>query len=681
MQASDDRETHRFHSLHNDGRSVARRRRDSSKHQGPWRCENCPREFAQKEYRYKHQQRCIQALNRPKHSKQKSCIACAGSKLKCDLGTPSCSRCLSRNKPCQYVSLNAPETSGPDPPENHVTVSGTNDLYFPGITDDFGRARSETISLLPGNNVADVNIRDAELVAGLELDFSMRASSHNTQQGTANNTNSPSQQQLQRNASTLRDAAETLANWPMDADFNGVPNPGETSRQGSIAAPSLASPGWPRMQPFGVSAASSRSGSSSSRWHLDNESWTSRSPLLTSEVHFGADMDDDFLRHTPAMSTNNDMNFDLLGSIGILKRHRIDTAQQRVQSPQGLAKSGFSSNSSVGYFQQATPSGLAPVTGNSSTAQKDQDTGDKTLHDAVTNTAAPRPSAWPTSCPFHKLNSDDALVKIIRSYPRIMVRPGCYPPFVHHKLYRCGAGDIAEPLARAFCCVGAFYASVPTSEGFVYNMISEESRRLVQRFHRPPGSDSDVLAVLHAMCIYQIIGFFASTNAEHARATELHHSFFLKMTRLLIRQYLQDLSPSDVNPEMAWRKWIVNETIRRTVFLVNAINTLSCRVQKQGANFFEALDDDLVRDMALPASDRLWKASSAEEWLAVRDQLSPEETATSRLTVQQAIDHFFGPIRGGDSSRLSTAYAQFAQLDDFTRLVVATAGPNVDYQT
>jgi hypothetical protein len=365
-------------------------------------------------------------------------------------------------------------------------VLGTSDLYFAGITDGFGRVRSEAIPLVSSDNAADVNIRDAELVAGLELDFNMRASSNNPQQGAANNTNSPSQQQLQRRASTLRDAAETLANWPMDTDFNGVPNPGETTRQGSMPAPSLASPGWSRMQPFGVGAAGSRSGSSSGRWQLDNESWASRSPLLTSEVHFGADMDDDFLRHTPAMSTTNDMNFDLLGSMGILKRHRIDTTQQRVQSPQGSARSGLSSNSAVGYFQQATPGGLAPVTGTTSTAQKDQDTGDKTLHDAVASTAASRPSAWPTSCPFHKLNSDDALVKIIRSYPRIMVRPGCYPPFVHHKLYRCGAGDIAEPLARAFCCVGAFYASVPTSEGFVYNMISEETKRLVQRFVSGP---------------------------------------------------------------------------------------------------------------------------------------------------------------------------------------------------
>ncbi|KAK4120364.1 hypothetical protein N657DRAFT_602987 [Parathielavia appendiculata] len=688
MQPSD-RETDRFHSLHSDSQTVVRRRREPSKLQGPWRCANCPREFAQKEYRYKHQQRCIQASNRPKHSKQKSCVACAASKLRCDLGTPSCSRCLSRGKPCQYISLSSAQKSGPDRPENHV-LGTTRDLYLPDITDDFGRVRSQAISLIGSDNAADVNTRDAEIVAGLEIDFNMRASTNSTQQGAANNTNPQSQQRLQRRASTLRDAAETITNWPMDANFNGVqvPNPSETPKQGSITGtsltspggPSLTSPGWSRIQPFGVGAAGSRGGSSSSRWHLDNDSWASRSPLLTSEIHFGTDMEDDFLRHTPAMSTNNDMNFDLLGSMGILKRHRIDTAQL-VQSPQGSAKSGLSSNAAaVSYFQQAAAGGLAPVAGTTSTAQKDQHMEDKTLHDAVTSTTASRPSAWPTSCPFHKLNSDDALVKIIRSYPRVMVRPGCYPPFVHHKLYRCGAGDIAEPLARAFCCVGAFYASVPTSEDFVYSMISEESRRLVQRFHRPPGSDSDVLAMVHAMCIYQIIGFFASTNPEHARATELHHSFFLKMTRLLIRQYLQDLSPSEVNREMAWRKWIVNETIRRTVFLVNAINTLSCRVQKQGANFFEALDDDLVRNMALPASDQLWKASSAEEWLVVRDQLGPDETASGRLTVQQAIDHFFGPIQQGDSSRLRMSYAQFAQLDEFTQLVVATAG-NVDHQT
>ncbi|KAJ9414018.1 hypothetical protein QL093DRAFT_2465102 [Fusarium oxysporum] len=88
----------------------SRRARDASK-QGPWRCSNCPKEFAQKEYRYKHQQRCIQSSQRQKLSKQKSCTACAASKLSCDLGTPSCSRCINRNKTCRYVSASNPNAT------------------------------------------------------------------------------------------------------------------------------------------------------------------------------------------------------------------------------------------------------------------------------------------------------------------------------------------------------------------------------------------------------------------------------------------------------------------------------------------------------------------------------------------------------------------------------------------
>ena len=38
-----------------------------------------------------------------------------------------------------------------------------------------------------------------------------------------------------------------------------------------------------------------------------------------------------------------------------------------------------------------------------------------------------------------------------------------------------------------------------------------------------------MLAVVHAMCIYQILGFFVSTNPEQARSAELQHLFFLKV--------------------------------------------------------------------------------------------------------------------------------------------------------
>lgn len=54
--------------------------------------------------RDRHKRRCAQAMKRPRMSKQKSCLSCARSKLKCNQGTPSCERCLDRGIPCEYAT-------------------------------------------------------------------------------------------------------------------------------------------------------------------------------------------------------------------------------------------------------------------------------------------------------------------------------------------------------------------------------------------------------------------------------------------------------------------------------------------------------------------------------------------------------------------------------------------------
>lgn len=144
------------------------------------------------------------------------------------------------------------------------------------------------------------------------------------------------------------------------------------------------------------------------------------------------------------------------------------------------------------------------------------------------------------------------------------------------------------------------------------------------------------------------------------------------MTRRLIKQYLQSATGED-SEEVNWRKWIINETIRRTVFLVNAINTLSCRIQKQDPYYFESLDDNLVLNMALPAPEAVWKASTAEEWMIAKSQLKQEELARSRLTVQQVVEQV--SQNGGGLSRPGAdgfSSVQYGQLDEFTRLVLAT---------
>jgi hypothetical protein len=143
------------------------------------------------------------------------------------------------------------------------------------------------------------------------------------------------------------------------------------------------------------------------------------------------------------------------------------------------------------------------------------------------------------------------------------------------------------------------------------------------------------------------------------------------MTRRLAKQYLQTSTAED-SEESNWRKWLMDETIRRTVFLVNAINALSCRVQKQDPNYFEPLDNGLIHNLTLPAPEAVWKASSAEEWTLARSQLTADDFARTKVSVRRAVDQIKSIGRSGDRGTLVSPL-QFDMFDDFTKLVIATA--------
>jgi hypothetical protein len=196
-----------------------------------------------------------------------------------------------------------------------------------------------------------------------------------------------------------------------------------------------------------------------------------------------------------------------------------------------------------------------------------------------------------------------------------------------------------------------------------------------------------MLAAVHAMCIYQIVGFFTSTNAEQTRLAELQQLFFLKMVRKLIATYLHphptalsnrtvNGSSTDENEFTNWRKWIMNETIRRTVFLANIINTLSCRTQKQNPYYYEPLDDSVVLNMILPAPSAMWKASSLEEWLAAKANLNPQDKVRSQTTVQAILEQFTSAgdiVTNRERRGRATERVRFEELDEFTKIVVSTA--------
>ncbi|SCV48715.1 uncharacterized protein FFB14_10492 [Fusarium fujikuroi] len=637
--------------------ATSRRARDASK-QGPWRCSNCPKEFAQKEYRYKHQQRCIQSSQRQKLSKQKSCTACASSKLSCDLGTPSCSRCINRNKTCRYVSANNPNATS-----QQIEASQRPRGHH---------ARTSSGQAYDNNNVAGNSSSLSSYSTRRQSDLELEAVMQNVgdQSRTSATSNGLPLTALQQQPLPARTTqgidisgwhANTQTNRPTVGFGDPTPSPGQLERD-SISLFDLTNETDP-----------------ASRWQQEIP-WFSQNAFLSPELPISPELDDP-MQGGGFTGASEDLNFDLLGSLGILTQNRITPGQ--APQPGGFSTMLNTPVSSDGHYPRTTSIANHHSTQNSPfDVEADTEQG-KTLHSAVKaargielpNTTIPRLpygiSRNLQSCPFHRLHKDDDLIKMVSNYPSIMLRPGVYPPFVHHKLYRCSAGDVAEPLAKAFCCVGAFYASVPVSEIFVYSLINEETNKLVKGFHQLPGSDADMLAVVHAMCIYQILGFFVSVNPEQTRAAESQQMFFLKMTRRLAKQYLQT-STVEEGGESNWRKWLMDETIRRTVFLVNAINTLSCRVQKQDPNYFEPLDNDLIHNLTLPAPEAIWKASSAEEWSLAKSQLPADDFARTKVTVRRAVDQIRNSGRSGDRGTPSSSL-EFDVFDDFTKLVIATA--------
>ncbi|KAF2626052.1 hypothetical protein BU25DRAFT_449737, partial [Macroventuria anomochaeta] len=82
---------------------VASRRRGLTDPSDGHQCGICGKLYERRDLCDRHKRRCAQTFAKPKRSKQRSCVACAVSKLGCDQGQPSCRRCSNRGIICKYV--------------------------------------------------------------------------------------------------------------------------------------------------------------------------------------------------------------------------------------------------------------------------------------------------------------------------------------------------------------------------------------------------------------------------------------------------------------------------------------------------------------------------------------------------------------------------------------------------
>lgn len=83
--------------------------------------------------------------------------------------------------------------------------------------------------------------------------------------------------------------------------------------------------------------------------------------------------------------------------------------------------------------------------------------------------------------------SPEEMVSIILGYlPMMVSRDPPAPPFVHDQVYRCGDGDVKEPIARAMVCINAHTGAMPSGRRLVHEMINTERGRLIKLFVRSP---------------------------------------------------------------------------------------------------------------------------------------------------------------------------------------------------
>jgi hypothetical protein len=137
------------------------------------------------------------------------------------------------------------------------------------------------------------------------------------------------------------------------------------------------------------------------------------------------------------------------------------------------------------------------------------------------------------------------------------------------------------------------------------------------------------------------------------------------MTRLICQRHL-DNDRLKATGAITWKSWIVSETLRRTIFMVNNINTLAYRFRSLDPNYYEPLNDSLVMSLAVPGPASMWKATSEQEWEMAR-ALAGNEGEPKPMTVPMLADKL--------NSAGPEGIQAYYDLQEFTQLTMACIIP------
>ncbi|KAH8600032.1 hypothetical protein B0O99DRAFT_590445 [Bisporella sp. PMI_857] len=238
-------------------------------------------------------------------------------------------------------------------------------------------------------------------------------------------------------------------------------------------------------------------------------------------------------------------------------------------------------------------------------------------------------SSRSSSIVAHPTFGYSSLAHIIKSYFQLLQTESYHSPFIHPELLQGPHQNMSSLQKSSMAICSGVALQDKRSRYFAKNAISAERDRLVHEFHSY--SCVEEWDALHAVCIYQIISLLEVDQdvawKSGVNSSWLHIPFLLKMARRFRDNHLHSMSWDSPEMEVTnnetknWREWIVDETVRRTVFLVHCINEATC-YSKDGkrTTYYEPLDQDYILNMVLPAPTPVWEASTSEAWAAQKDE-------------------------------------------------------------
>ncbi|KAK4206125.1 hypothetical protein QBC37DRAFT_435393 [Rhypophila decipiens] len=127
-------------------------------------CQLCSKPFTNPSSHTRHLRYCLKARNRPR-VRQKSCVACSASKVKCTFQRPSCAKCHRKGTECMYDNEARPTPEQPKTP-SMTTVEPTHVEFQP-----WGQEISETNQLIDWNAIDLFLPDDFSTPTIVDLDF------------------------------------------------------------------------------------------------------------------------------------------------------------------------------------------------------------------------------------------------------------------------------------------------------------------------------------------------------------------------------------------------------------------------------------------------------------------------------------------------------------------------------